>query len=161
MLNVECSIPENSSFNIQTSTLLGLSGLRAQELAVAIDAGPVAVDEGHGIAADRAIRRRPLGKEREQIRELDIVFVHELLPLALFQLQLNRLFRTLPARHPDERQSPVDDGGGYRTNGMAIRQLLAVFRGDINFPIGKTVLYFELFPQALSRGAGTATGRDK
>ena len=53
-----------------------LAGLRAQELAVAIDAGPIPVDEGHGIATDRAIRRRSLGDEREKIRELIIIVVH-------------------------------------------------------------------------------------
>ena len=63
-----------------------LPGLRAQELTVAIDAGPIPVDEGHGIATDRAIRRRSLGDEREKIRELIIIVVHRLLPFALFQL---------------------------------------------------------------------------
>lgn len=60
-----------------------LPGLRAQELAVTIHAGPIAVDEGHGIAADRAIRRRTFGNERK-IREFILIFVHNSLPFSLF-----------------------------------------------------------------------------
>lgn len=69
-----------------TSRATSLARFRAQQFAVAINAGPIAVDERHGIAADRAIRRRPLGDEREKIRELIIIVVHRLLPFALFQL---------------------------------------------------------------------------
>ena len=140
MFNVECGT--HSSFNIYNSTLQDLAGFRSQQFAVAIDAGPVTIDERHGIAADRAIRRRPLGNEWEKIRKLNILFVHRLLPFPLFQLQLNRLFRALPARDTDKGQPPIDDRGGHRTDGMAIGQFLAVFRGDIDFPIGKTVLHF-------------------
>ena len=53
-----------------------LPGLRPQELSVAIDTGPITVDERHRIAANRTIRWRPLGNEWEKIRQLDIVFVH-------------------------------------------------------------------------------------
>ncbi|MDH4153898.1 MAG: hypothetical protein OEV01_08965 [Nitrospira sp.] len=37
-----------------------LAGLRAQELSIAVDTSPIAIDEGHGIAADGAIRRGSL-----------------------------------------------------------------------------------------------------
>ena len=53
-----------------------LPSLRSQELSVAVHAGPIAVDKRHGIAADRAIRRRPL-LEEGKVRQLDIVFVHD------------------------------------------------------------------------------------
>jgi hypothetical protein len=53
-----------------------LPGLWSQELAVTIDASPIAVDKRHGIAADGTIRRRPLGNEGEKIRQLKILFFH-------------------------------------------------------------------------------------
>ena len=53
----------------------GLARFRSQKLAVAIDTSPVAVDERHGIAADRAIRRRSFVESWEN-RQLYIVFVH-------------------------------------------------------------------------------------
>ena len=34
------------------------AGFRSKELTIAIDTGPITIDEGHGIAADRTIRRR-------------------------------------------------------------------------------------------------------
>jgi hypothetical protein len=52
-----------------------LPGLRSQELSVAIDAGPIPVDEFHGIATDRTIRWRPL-INTGKIRQLKILFFH-------------------------------------------------------------------------------------
>lgn len=138
-----------------------LPGLRPQEFAVAIDAGPVTVDEGHGIAADRAIRWRPLGNEWKKIRKLVIVFVHGFLPFPLFDLQLNGLFRALPTGNPDECQLAIDNRRRHGTDRMAVRQLLAILRGDIHFPIGKAVLHAQLLPQTLGGWTGSATGRHK
>lgn len=135
-----------------------LPGLRAQELAIAIDAGPIPVDEGHGIAANRTIRWRTLGKKWEKIRQLVIVFVHDSLPFPLFYFELKGFFRTLAARHADKRQLAIDNRRGHGTDRMAIGQLLSVFRRNIHFPIGKTVLHFELLPQALGRWTGAAAG---
>ncbi len=53
-----------------------LTSLRPQELSVAVDTSPIAIDEGHGVATDWTIRWRPFSKEWEKIRKLDIVFVH-------------------------------------------------------------------------------------
>lgn len=99
----------------------GLARFRPQQFTIAIDTSPISVDEGHGIAADRAIRWRTFGEEREKIRELVIVFFHgPLLPFSLFNFQLNGLLRALPARHTDERQAPIDDGGGHGPDRMAV-----------------------------------------
>ena len=138
-----------------------LPGLRPQELAVAIDAGPVAVDKRHRIAADRAIRWRPLGNEWKKIRKLVIVLVHCFLPFPLFDLQLNGLFRALPTGNPDECQLSIDNRRRHGTDRMAVRQLLSVFRGDIYFAIGKAVLHTQLLPQALGRRTGSTAGRDE
>jgi hypothetical protein len=54
-----------------------LTGFRAEQFSIAVDTGPISVDERHGIAADRAVGWRTLVKKRK-IRELDIVFVHDL-----------------------------------------------------------------------------------
>lgn len=137
-----------------------LPGLGAQELTIAIDAGPIAVDERHWIAADRAIGRRAF-IEQGKIRQFKIVFVHDSLSFPLFDLQLNGLFRALPARHSDKRQPSVDDGRWYCAHGMAIGQFLPIFRRNIDFTIGKTVLHTQLLPEAFRRGAGSATGRHK
>lgn len=86
-----------------------LAGLRSQELAVTIDASPIAVDKRHGIAADRAIRRRSLGNEWKKIWKLVIVFVHHFLAFPLFDLELKGLFCALPTRNSDERQLSVEN----------------------------------------------------
>src|SRR5581483_8981087 len=51
-----------------------LPGFGTQQLAVTIDAAPVAIDERHGVAADAAFRRRTLVDDRKR-RELDVLFV--------------------------------------------------------------------------------------
>lgn len=53
---------------------VGLSSLWSQQFAVAVDAGPVAVDKGHRIAADGAIRRRPLVEDGQR-RQLEIIVI--------------------------------------------------------------------------------------
>ena len=58
---------------------LASTRFRSQEFTVAIDAGPVAVDKGHGIATDRTVRRRSFvysGKNGQFDVEFDVVFVH-------------------------------------------------------------------------------------
>ena len=52
-----------------------LPRLRPQELTIAVDTGPIAVDKGHGVAANWAVGWRTLVKKWE-IWELNIVFVH-------------------------------------------------------------------------------------
>ena len=133
-----------------------LPGLRPQELAIAVDTGPIAVDKRHRIAADRTIRRRTFIEFRKD-RQFDIVFVHGSLPFPLFDLQLNGLFRALPTRHSDESQPSVDDRCRHGTDRMPIGQFLAIFRRDINFPVGKTVFNPQLLPQAFGRRTGSAT----
>ena len=66
-----------------------LSCLGTQQFAITIDAGPVTVDEGHGVAADRAVRRRSFINSRQD-RKFNIVFVH------LYPVATGELNSTLP-----------------------------------------------------------------
>ena len=66
-----------------------LSCLGTQQFAITIDAGPVTVDEGHGVAADRAVRRRSFINSRQD-RKFNIVFVH------LYPVANGELNTTLP-----------------------------------------------------------------
>lgn len=75
-----------------------------------------------------------------------------------FHLQLQRLFSTLPRRHPDKGQFAVDNGSRHGSDRMTIRQFLSIGRVDIDFTIVEAVLDPQLFPQALRRGT-RATGR--
>ena len=72
-------------FIIQNSTLHPLPGFRPEQFPVAIDTGPIAVDEGHRLAADRAVGWRTL-VEDGKIRQLKILFFHgaSILPAVLF-----------------------------------------------------------------------------
>lgn len=136
------------------------AGFRTKQFPVAIDAGPIAVDERHGIAADRTVRRRSFVEARED-RELNIVFVHRSLPFPWAHFKLQSFFGALSAGDTHERQSPVDDCRGHRTNGMPVGKFLAVGRGDVDFAIGKTVFHAQLFPKAFGGRACAAAGRDE
>ena len=57
-----------------TEPVTSLARFRPEELSVAIDAGPVAIDKFHRIAADRTVRRRTFIYER-QFRQFKIVIV--------------------------------------------------------------------------------------
>ena len=146
---------------MRTEHILRMSaGFRSKQFPVAIDAGPIAVDESHGIAADRTVRRRSFIDARED-RELNIVFVHRSLPFSRAHFKLQSFFGALSAGHTHKRQSPVDDCRGHRTNGMAVGKFLAVRRGDVDFTIGKTVFHAQLFPQAFGGRTCAAAGRDE
>jgi hypothetical protein len=58
-----------------SDSLEHLARFWSKQFAVAVDTGPVTVNKGHGIAADRTIGRRPFVESR-QYRQLDVVFVH-------------------------------------------------------------------------------------
>ena len=55
--------------------------------------------------------------------------------LTRFHLQLKRLLRTLAARHTNECKPSIDNRRWYCSNGMAIRQFLAILRRNIDFPV--------------------------
>lgn len=71
--------------HIPQSPYVPLTGFRSEQFAIAIDTGPIAVDEGHRITTDRTIRRRALVDPWKN-RELDIVFIHQFasLPVGAF-----------------------------------------------------------------------------
>src|SRR5690349_1501397 len=97
------------------------------------------------------------GRSGSSISSSSMVF----LSFSLFDLQLNGFFRALSTRHSDKCQPPVDNGCRHGTDRMSIGQLLAVFRRNINFPIGEAVFNSQLLPQALSRRTGSTTGGHK
>lgn len=45
--------------------IVGLACLRSEQFSVAVDAGPITIDKGHGVAAHGTFRRRALVDARE------------------------------------------------------------------------------------------------
>ena len=60
--------------------------LRSQQFAVAVDAGPISVDERHGVATDRAIRRRSLVQDRQRRQFEGCGLAHSVAPGNRFSL---------------------------------------------------------------------------
>jgi hypothetical protein len=142
-----------------------LSCLGTQQFAITVNACPITVDEGHGVAADRTVRRRSFIESRQD-RKLNIVFVH-LYPVRVYDhtdrrrlrlcfapafrdgqfeqhfilrfsrahFQLQGLFGTFPAGHADERQPPVDDRRRHGTHRMPIGKFLTVWGRNIHFAV--------------------------
>ena len=52
-------------FNIYNPTFQSLAGFRSQQLAITVNAAPVAIDESHRVAAHGAFRRGALVDDRE------------------------------------------------------------------------------------------------
>ena len=84
-----------------------------------------------------------------------------ILPFSRAHFQLQGLFGTFSAGDADERQPPVDDCRWNGTHCMTIGKFLTVWCRNVYFTVRKTVLDAELFPQALRRRTGPATGRDQ
>ena len=92
-------------FNIYNPTFQSLAGFRSQQLAITVNAAPVAIDESHRVAAHGALGRRSLVDDRE-LRQFKIVVVDHgaVLPLlARFHFEQQGLLGTLPARDTDKR----------------------------------------------------------
>lgn len=84
------------------------------------------------------------------------------LPFSWAHFQLQGFFCALAAWHTDKRQPPVDDGGRYCPNRMAIGKFLAIRSRNIDFTIRKTVLHAQLLPEAFGRRtSATARGDEQ